>query len=132
MLTPDKALRLSIEIIFILLGSLVIWLGLTGHIFFDRRRPSWLLLSIALFLWGARAFYQQGGRVRTYEPNVEKYKYWSRAENFSRGLSLLLLGVVMLAISRVPFAWVGPLLAAGGVLLLLRGLAGSVLVFRRN
>jgi hypothetical protein len=91
-----------------------------------------LLLSIAMFLWGARAFYQQGGGVRTYEPYVEKDKVWSRAENFSRGLSLLLLGVVMLAISRVPFAWVGRLLAAGGVLLFLRGLAGSVLVFRRN
>jgi hypothetical protein len=39
---------------------------------------------------------------------------------------------VMLAISRVPFLWVGPLLSFGGVLLLLRGLAGSVLVFRPN
>jgi hypothetical protein len=119
MLTSDKTLRLSIEIIFVLLGALVIWLGLTAHIFFDRRRPSWLLLSIALFLWGARALYQPG-------------KYCSRSENFTRGLSMLLLGVVMLAISRVPFSLVGPLLALGGVLLLLRGLAGSVLVFRRN
>jgi hypothetical protein len=119
LLTPDKALRFAIEIIFILLGGLVIWLGLTAHIFFDRRRPGWLLLSILLFLWGTRALYQPG-------------KYWSRWENWSRGLSLLLLGVVMLAISRVPFSWVGPLLAVGGLLLLLRGLAGSVLVFRRN
>jgi hypothetical protein len=132
MLTPDKTLRLAIEIIFVLLGGLVVWLGLTGHIFFDRRRPSWLLLSIALFLWGARALYQPGRRVRTNEPYVEKEKYWSSAENYSRGLSLVLLGMVMLAISRVPFVWVGRLLAAAGVLLLLRGLAGSVLVFRRN
>src|SRR5258706_12491178 len=124
-LTPAKTLRLSIEIIFVLLGGLIIWLGLTAHIFFDRRRPSWLLLSIALFLWGARALYQLGG-------TVEKDKYWSRAENYSRGLSLFLLGMVMLVISRVPFAWVGPLLATGGALLLLRGLASSVLVFRRN
>jgi hypothetical protein len=118
-LTPDKSLRLSIEIIFILLGALVIWLGATHHIFFDRRRISWLLLSIALILWGARALYKPGA-------------YWSRSENFTRGLSLLLLGVVMLAISRVPFLWVGPLLSVAGLLLLLRGLAGSVLVFRRN
>jgi|SRR5207249_99478 hypothetical protein len=118
-LTPDKSLRLSIEIIFVLLGGLVIWLGATHHIFFDRRRNSWLVLSIALILWGARALYKPG-------------KYWSRSENFTRGLSLLLLGIVMLAISRVPFGWVGPLLAIGGLLLLLRGLAGSVLVFRRN
>ena len=118
-LTPDKTLRLSVEIIFILLGGLVIWLGATHHIFFDRRRGSWLLLSIALILWGARALYRPG-------------KDWSRTENFTRGFSLLLLGIVMLAISHVPFHWVGPLLAFVGLVLLLRGLAGSVLVFRRN
>ena len=118
-LTPDKSLRFAIEVIFILLGALVIWLGLTHRIFFDRRSISWLLLGIALILWGARALYRPG-------------KYWSRSENLSRGLSLLLLGVVMVAISRVPFLWVGPLLSLAGLLLLLRGLAGSVLVFRRN
>jgi hypothetical protein len=118
-LTPDKSLRVAIEIIFIMLGGLVIWLGVTHHIFFDRRRIGWLLLSIALIVWGVRALYRPG-------------KYWSRAENWTRGLSLLLLGLVMLAIYRVPFSWVGPLLSIGGVLLLLRGLAGSVLVFRRN
>jgi hypothetical protein len=112
-------LRLSIEIIFILLGGLVMWLGATQHIFFDRRSIGWLLLSIALILWGARALYQPG-------------KYWSRAENFTRGFSLLLLGAVMLAMSRVPFSWVRRLLAVAGLLLLLRGLSGSVLVFRRN
>ena len=119
MLTPDKILRAVIEFIFMLLGGLIIWLGLTGHIFFDRRRPAWLVLSIAVLIWGARAFYRPG-------------KYWSRWEDWTRGISLVLLGVVMAAISRVPFAWVGPLLAVGGVLLLLRGLAGSVLVFRPN
>jgi hypothetical protein len=36
----------------------------------------------------------------------------------------------MLAISRVPFEWVGPLLAAAGVLMSLRGIIGAVLVFR--
>jgi len=114
MLKPDQMLRLLIEFIFILLGGLIIWLGLTGHIFFDRRRPAWLILSIAALLWGARALYHPGPR-------------W---EDRTRGLSLLLLGAVMAAISRVPFGWVGPLLASGGGLLLLRGLAGSVLVFR--
>lgn len=119
MLTPDKMLRVVIEFIFMLLGGLIVWLGLTGHIFFDRRRPAWLVLSIAVLIWGTQALYRPG-------------KYWSRWEDWSRGLSLLLLGAVMTAISRVPLTWVGPLLAAGGVLLLLRGLAGSVLVFRRS
>jgi hypothetical protein len=119
MLTPDKTLRLLIEFIFMLLGGLIVWLGLTEHIFFDRRRPAWLILSIAILLWGARALYRPG-------------KFWSRWEDWTRGMSMLLLGIDMVLISRVPFAWVGRLLAVAGVLLLLRGLAGSMLVFRRN
>lgn len=119
MMAPHRMLRLLIEFIFMLLGGLIIWLGLTGHIFFDRRRPAWLILSIAALLWGARALYRP-------------VRYWSRWEAWTRGLSLLLLGAVMAAISRAPFSWIGPLLACGGGLLLLRGLAGSVLVFRRN
>ena len=119
MLTPDKTLRLLIEFIFTLLGGLIVWLGLTGHIFFERRRPAWLILSIAILLWGARALYRPG-------------KFRSRWEDWTRGISMLLLGIVMALISRVPFPWVGRLLALAGVLLLLRGLAGSMLVFRRN
>lgn len=119
MLTPDKMLRVMIEFVFMLLGGLIVWLGLTGHIFFDRRRPAWLILSIAVLLWGVRAMYRPG-------------KYWSRVEDWTRGITLVLLGLVMAAISRVPFLWVGPLLAACGVILLLRGLAGSVMALRRS
>jgi hypothetical protein len=36
----------------------------------------------------------------------------------------------MLAISRVPFLWVGRLFAVAGLLLILRGLIGSFLVLR--
>ncbi len=117
MLKPQQVLRITIELIFVLLGGLVIWLGLSGQIFFDRRKPAWLVLSAALILWGLRALYTPG-------------QWWSRWEHWTRGLSLTLLGVVMLAIARVPFLWVGRLLAVGGALLVLRGLMGSVLVFR--
>jgi len=117
MLTPQQVLRITIEIIFVLLGGLVVWLGLSGHILFDRRKPGWLLLSIALILWGVRALYKPG-------------QWWSRKEQWTRGLSLTLLGLVMLAISRVPFEWVGPLLASAGVLLALRGMLGAVLILR--
>jgi hypothetical protein len=117
MLKPQEVLRITIELIFVLLGGLVIWLGLSGQIFFDRRKPAWLILSAALILWGLRALYKPG-------------QWWSRWEHWTRGLSLMLLGVVMLAIARVPFLWVGRLLAVGGALLVLRGLMGSVLVFR--
>jgi hypothetical protein len=117
MIMPLRFLRLIIEIIFVLLGVLVVWLGLTGHIFFDRRKTSWVVVSVLLFLWGLRALYKPD-------------KWSTRWENWTRGLSLTLLGLVMVAISRVPFAWVGPLLASGGVLLMLRGVIGSALFFR--
>jgi hypothetical protein len=117
MLTPQQLLRIIIEILFVLLGGLVVWLGLSGHILFDRRKPGWLLLSVAIILWGLRALYNP-------------VRWWSRTERWTRGLSLTLLGVVMLAISRAPFSWVGPLLAFAGVLLILRGLIGSALIFR--
>jgi len=117
MLKPQQVLRITIELIFVLLGGLVIWLGMSGQIFFDRRNPAWLILSAAVILWGLRALYKPG-------------PWWSRWEHWTRGVTLTLLGVVMLAIARVPFLWVGRLLAGGGALLLLRGLLGSVLVFR--
>jgi hypothetical protein len=117
MLTPQQVLRITIEIIFVLLGGLVVWLGLSGHILFDRRKPGWLVLSAAIILWGLRALYKP-------------VQWWSRGERWTRGLSLTLLGIVMLAISRVPFGWVGPLLAFAGAVLAVRGMIGTVLIFR--
>jgi hypothetical protein len=121
MLTPQQMLRITIEIIFVLLGALVTWLGLSGHILVgflnERQRPGWLVLSVAVILWGVRALYKP-------------VPWWSRTETWTRGLSLILLGAVMLAISRVPFTWVGPLLALAGVLLTMRGLIGAALIFR--
>ncbi len=117
MLTPQQALRITIEIIFVLLGGLVVWLGLSEHILFDRRKPGWLLLSAALIAWGVRALYKPG-------------QWRSRMEQWTRGLSLTLLGVAMLAISRVPFPWVGRLLAFAGVLLMLRGVTSAALILR--
>jgi hypothetical protein len=117
MLTPQSALRLMIEIIFVLLGGLVVWLALSGRILVERNKPSWFILSGALILWGLRALY--GAK-----------QWWARWEHWTRGLSLILVGLVMLAISRVPFLWIGPLLATGGVILALRGIIGAALVFR--
>ena len=115
--TPQNMLRIVIETIFVCLGGLAVWLGLSGQIFFDRRRAPWLILSIGLILWGLRALYKP-------DRDSPRLEYWTR------GLSLTLLGVVMLAMSRVPFLWVGRLFAVGGLLLILRGLIASVLILR--
>jgi hypothetical protein len=117
MLTPERLLRLMIELIFIMLGGLIAWLALVRHIAVDRHGVSWLILSVALILWGLRALYKPG-------------QWWLRWENWTRGLSLSLLGILMLAISRVPFLWVAPTLAAAGGLLALRGLIGCALALR--
>jgi hypothetical protein len=117
MLTLERLLRMLIEIIFILLGALVVWLGATGRIFFDRRTGPWLILSVALIFWGVYALFRPG-------------RAWLRGERWTRGLSLTLLGAVMLAISRAPFLWVGNLFALAGIVLVLRGLAGCVLILR--
>jgi hypothetical protein len=52
------------------------------------------------------------------------------AARWTRGVSLILLGLVMLAITRVPFLLVGQLLAVAGGILILRGVAGVVLILR--
>jgi hypothetical protein len=117
MLTTDRLLRIVIELLFVLLGVLVVWLGVTGRIFVGRGTAPWMILSVALILWGVYAFYRPG-------------RAWLRGERWTRGLSLILLGIVMLAIARAPFLWVGKLFALAGLVLVLRGLVGSVLVLR--
>jgi hypothetical protein len=120
MLTPERLLRLIIEFIFILLGALLIWFAFAGPVYgrtVDRHSLSWVILSVVLILWGLRALYKPG-------------QWWLRWQNWTRGLSLVLLGILMLIISRVPFPWVGPLLAVAGGLLVVRGVIGSVLIYR--
>src|SRR3989442_11384843 len=117
MLTPERLLRFMIELIFVLLGSLVIWLGLSRRIYVDRHSTAWLILSVALILWGLRALYKPG-------------QWGLRRQNWTRGLSLSLLGALMLVISRVSFVWVRPMLAVGGGRLVLSGMIGGFFVLR--
>ena len=119
MFTPERLLRVMIELIFVLLGGLLAWLGLRGQssIRILEHTTGWLVLSIVLILWGVRALYQPAKRL-------------ARGENWTRALSFALLGILMLAITRVPFAWVEPMLVAGGAILALRGIVASMLILR--
>jgi len=117
MLSPERLQRLLIEVIFVLLGVLVVWLGVRKRIFADRHSAAWLVLGVALILWGGRALYSPG-------------RWWTKWENWTRGLSLALLGALMLVIIRVPFLWVAPLLIICGTVLALRGIIQSVLLLR--
>lgn len=117
MLTPERLFRFMIEAMFVMLGILLVWLGLVRRTYVDRHSVSWLILGGALILWGLRALYSPG-------------QWWLRWQNWTRGLSLALLGGLMLVMTRVPFLWVGPMLAVGGGLLVLRGIMASALIFR--
>src|SRR5438445_10792232 len=82
MLTPERLQRLIIEFIFVLLGALLVWLGLAGPArgrTVDRHSMAWLVLSVALNLWGLRALYKRG-------------QWWLRWVYWTRGVSLAFLG----------------------------------------
>ena len=117
MLRPEQLIRAVIELIFMLLGGLVVWLGVTNQIFVDPRQPTWMILAVALIAWGAYAF-------------ARPARAWQQAERWTRGVSLVLLGVVMVAIAHSPFAMVGKLFAVAGVILALRGIVGLALILR--
>jgi predicted membrane channel-forming protein YqfA (hemolysin III family) len=119
MLSPARITQFLVEFVFVLLGLLVVWMGLSARIFFDRHGIAWLVLSVALLAWGFLAF----GKPSPAGTHLRKWV---------RGASLLLLGILLLAISRVPFLWVGRLLAAAGLVLLLRGIAGMFLILRQR
>jgi len=117
MLKPERLTQLMIELIFVLLGGLLVWLGIRHQIGFDRGGVAWTALSAALILWGLRAL-------------SKPRQWWARWQIWTRGLSLVLLGVILLAIARVPAIWVGRLLGVAGVVLAARGVIGVALAFR--
>lgn len=119
MLSPARLTQLTVEFVFVLLGALVIWLGLQGRINFNRHSVPWLAFSIGVIAWGALALAKPG-------------LWWMRWQKWNRAGSLLLLGLVMLAMSRVPFALVGKLLVVCGVVLILRGILGAFLILKQR
>ncbi len=119
MLSPARLTQLLTEVVFLLLGALVVWLAANQRIYFDRHGVSWLVLSVALLAWGLLAVAKPG-------------QFWAKWQKWNRGGSLILLGLLMLAISRAPFDWVVKLLAVAGLVLAVRGLFGSFLILRQR
>ena len=118
MLSPARLTELLVEFVFLLLGALVVWLGVTRHINFVPGGTGWLVISVALLAWGLIAFAKPGN------PH-------SRWQKWIRGSSLVLLGGLMFSMMRVPFVWVGNLLALAGVVMMIPFLliAATVLIF---
>lgn len=121
MLSPGNLFRLVNEVVFVLLGLLLVWLVLSGRYFFNRRAPNWIALGAFLVYWGLRVWRRAGRDAARGEC----------AAGTVRGASLLLVGATMLGVAWLPFRWVAPLLAAAGGILVVRGLVSAVLVVRR-
>jgi len=111
-------LRFLIEVIVAMLGGFILWLALLSHRIPDRHASSWLALGVVLMAWGAITFFRARG-LQT---------YWLDRVG---GISLLLVGGLMLVLTRVPFEWVTPMFAAIGGLLVARGLVGVLLATLR-
>jgi hypothetical protein len=122
MLNPANLFRMMTEMIFVLLGCVLIGLGLTNRYMFNPRSPAWLGLGVVLIYWGARAWMKTTRAARTNDRMVARVS----------GASLVLVGFLMLGLVALEYRWVGPVLAIAGVVLAVRGLAGAILSLRMD
>jgi hypothetical protein len=108
------------ELIFVLLGGLLLWLGLAYHFFFDPRRPAWIVVGALLVIWGVGNCWRASSTVG---PSL-------RAIARIRGVSLILVGALMISLVWLELRWTGAALAAVGGILIVRGLASAALSLR--
>ena len=113
MTTPARLFVMVREFVFILLGGLLAVLALSGRYVPDRHNPGWLVLAIVIVLWGMRAWWRASSKSASWQAKLG-------------GGSLLFVGGLMVAIAWAPFDWVQPLVVAIAVVLVLRGLVGTL------
>ncbi len=117
MLSPARLTQLLMEVVFILLGALVVWLGANDHVPYPS--AAFFVVSLALIGWGVMAF-------------ARPVQGWNIGEKWNRGISLILVGLIMLAMTRVPFLWVPRLLILVGVILISRGLFACLMILKQS
>jgi len=117
MLNPNRIIGVLNELVFILLGGLLITLALTGRFAPPGRSGFWLGAGVILVYWGLRIWIRSS---RTHP------RWPSRV----RAGSLSLVGLIVLAIAWLPLPYSGPLLAVAGGVLALRGLVNTIAVAR--
>jgi uncharacterized membrane protein len=117
MRSPATLLRVMVEFVIILVGAFILRVAVMRRYYFDRRSVGWLVVGGALVALGARSLWRA-------------MKTDARAEEWIRGASQTLVGVLMLSIAGVPFRMEGALLCTIGGVLILRGLVNAVLALR--
>jgi hypothetical protein len=125
MLKPANLFRIMTEFIFVLLGGVLAWLGLSGRLElgnFNPRGPAWLGLGAVLIYWGARSWAKTARARRTSDRTVAQVG----------GASLILVGLMMLSLAFVEFRLVAIVFIAAGTILALRGIVAAVLSLRTD
>jgi hypothetical protein len=115
---PATVFRFLNEFIVLLLGVLLIVLAVSGRVGLPGRPMAVALLGVVLIYWGVRALLRaepEGGRQQAQ----------------IRAASLVVVGVLVLAILVLPARDADPLLEIAGAVLVLRGVLTSVLWMRR-
>jgi hypothetical protein len=120
MASPSHLFRVVNEFVFMLVGALLALFALTGRYLFDPRRPSWIVLSGVVILWGL------GTWRRAHLSRVAAERLVTRIG----GSSLVVAGLIMLSLAWAPFRWAGWLLLATGSVFVLRGLVSAAIMAR--
>jgi hypothetical protein len=115
MRNPAQLFALLNELIFVLVGAILLWVALAGRYFFNPRQTGWLVVSVVLVLWGLRTWRRAGVAGM-------------RAVAKIGGGSLAAVGLIFLSLAWAPFQWVGVLLALAGTVFVLRGLAAAAIL----
>jgi hypothetical protein len=116
----NQLFRLLNEMVFMLVGALLLWVGLFGRYLFNARGVGWLVVTAAVIFWGLRTWFQASGVRGRGE----------RAATRIAGGSLAIVGILLLSLGWAPFRLAGLLLAAAGGIFVLRGLITAVIMAR--
>lgn len=103
----------------LLLGALLILLALTRRVGLPTRPSALVFLGVLFLYWGVRAWMRR-------EPDT------ARVQTHIRGGSLVLVGLLVLGIPLMPLRHANFLLGAAGSVLVLRGLIGAFLSFKKS
>ena len=118
MFTPESLFRLLSEFVVLLLGALLILLAVSGSVRLHVRPAALMLLAVLFIYLAVRAWIRR-------QPGT------TRLQTHIRAGSLVLVGILILAIPFLPFHHAGTLLGIAGAVLVLRGMLGGILSLRK-
>ena len=118
MLDLLRLFRVVNEMIFVVIGALLLWVAFAGRFLFDPRQPSWLILAGVVIAWGIYTW-RRASRIAATR---------TRLAMKIGGGSVALVGLIMASLAWAPFAWAGALLGTAGGIFVVRGLVTAVIL----